>query len=281
MSGPGQHASASAAAAGGTAAAQSGHRGRRGHVDDERVVGRAALHAVDGAAPPRGSTRPPPARRRSRWGTRRARRPAAPRRAALGRDVGCGHRSPLRPLGPFARSARSPGTASRNPSMASMKANDSGVAKWSTLRSETSLASGSAAARRSPGAGEVAVAEHHQDGAGDRRQLRLRERGGPALEHRGQGLRVVARLLGVVPEGLRAHVAVGRLAPHARRSGGRSPPRPARTRRRRSRPARSGRSAPAARSPAPAACGRRARSRRRRPLPRRAGRRPAAAVRSA
>ena len=55
--------------------------------------------------------------------------------------------------------------------MASMKANDSGVAKWSTLRSETSLASGSAGRQAVARGREVAVAQHHQDRAGDRGQL--------------------------------------------------------------------------------------------------------------
>ena len=43
------------------------------------------------------------------------------------------------------------GIASRNSSVASMKPNDSGVAKWSTLRSTFNVASGNAAASGSPG----------------------------------------------------------------------------------------------------------------------------------
>ena len=56
----------------------------------------------------------------------------------------------------------SAGTASRNSSAASMKPNDSGVAKWSMLRSTTSAGVGQRRDERVGRAGEVAVADDDQ-----------------------------------------------------------------------------------------------------------------------
>ena len=103
-----------------------------GDVDDQRMVGRPALDGEDPLAPRRRWKRLRPGRTRSRWGWPPARRRQA-RPSARDRD----RRVTL-------------GTASRNSRAASMNANDSGVAKWSTLRKVRSVALGSASASGRP-----------------------------------------------------------------------------------------------------------------------------------
>ena len=94
-----------------------------------------------------------------------------------------------------------------------MNLNDSGVAKWSVPFSTTSRASGSFSASGLARAGEVVVADAHQDRAGDGGQ----PIGGQgvvdrSLQDRGEGLGVVPRLVGVLGEQLGADVGVGAVA---------------------------------------------------------------------
>ena len=88
-----------------------------------------------------------------------------------------------------------------------MKANDSGVAKWSMFLSTTSVASGKRVDERIAGTGEVVVADADEHRAGDGGEpLGVGPRRG-SLQHEGQRLGVVAGLAGVLGEQLRADVA--------------------------------------------------------------------------
>ncbi len=95
--------------------------------------------------------------------------PARSRSTAASTSVGDEPRSAHRPCRHHA------GTASRNSSAASMKSNDSGVAKWSVRRNARS---GRRAARRRAvgGQDEVVVADDDEHRAGDAADVRGRER---------------------------------------------------------------------------------------------------------
>ena len=98
--------------------------------------------------------------------------------------------------------------------MASMNANDSGVAKWSVLREHDQSRIGQGGHQAIGRPREVPVAERHQHRGGQRGQVGLGELPCWALEHRRQRLGVVAGLLGVVPEGLGLDVVLRSFAPH-------------------------------------------------------------------
>ena len=170
-----------------------------GEVDDERVAGRPALHREE-----------PPDRRlvagvgaEAVHGLGRERdEPAGPQHGDRRRSRRLDRR-------------RQAGTASRNSRAASMKANDSGVAKWSVPFSTTSRASGSSSVRGSPGPAKSLSPMQTRTGqvmAARRSAVRAWWTGRCSTAARACG--VVARLVGVLREQLGADVGVGAVARH-------------------------------------------------------------------
>ena len=165
VSGPGQQASASTAAAGGTVAAQSSSCSAAAEVDDQRVVGRAALDVEDAAARGRVARRRPP--------------------SPYTVSVGMATSPPARSTSSAPVDVAHAGTASRNSSAASMKPNDSGVAKWSTLRKVRRRGVREGVGQRFARAGEVVVADRRPASGTDDRGEHLRRDGRARPLHHG------------------------------------------------------------------------------------------------
>ncbi len=216
-------------------------------MHDQRVVGRAALDLEDPRDGGHGSGRRRPARTRSRS----ASPPGRPAGGGRGeRDVGGDQ-------GRHPASGQA-GSASRNSSVASMKSNDSGVAKWSVRRRVTSRASGSASTR--PSAGRTKSWSPTTTRTGTSIAARSAGRSSVSvrpLHDRRQRDRIVARLVGVLREQAGPVVVGVTAALDRRRRCGPSPRRRVRTRCGRYRPARAagiwtgGRWPPGAASSAP------------------------------